>query len=324
MTIEVQRFTQDFEKEWDYFVDRANNGTLFHLRKFLNYHIPGRFTDASLIFTRNRQPLALLPAAVHQFNGERVYFSHPGASYGGLVVSDTVGLKETFEIAKMIILHAGKLDCGRIIITLPPYYLYKRYNSYVDFSLQQAGFFYRVRELSSVLHLDRTPEEFSMGFPDGVKRAIRKAEKSGLHVCLSKDIKSYYSILKKNLEMRHNVTPTHSQGELELLFSLFPGQIELYAAEYREEMIGGIVTFGCNKRVNLAFYIAHNHEFQNYRPVDCIIWHVIRESINRGFSFLDFGTFTLHKEPNWGLCRFKEKFGARGVFRDTLEYRISN
>jgi hypothetical protein len=26
----------------------------------------------------------------------------------------------------------------------------------------------------------------------------------------------------------------------------------------------------------------------------------------------------VNMEPNWGLCRFKESFGASGIFRDTL------
>jgi hypothetical protein len=37
-----------------------------------------------------------------------------------------------------------------------------------------------------------------------------------------------------------------------------------------------------------------------------------------GFSFLDFGIFTVNMEPNWGLGRFKENFGSRGIFRDTF------
>jgi lipid II:glycine glycyltransferase (peptidoglycan interpeptide bridge formation enzyme) len=37
-----------------------------------------------------------------------------------------------------------------------------------------------------------------------------------------------------------------------------------------------------------------------------------------GFKFLDFGIFTVNMEPNWGLGRFKENFGARGILRDTF------
>jgi hypothetical protein len=39
---------------------------------------------------------------------------------------------------------------------------------------------------------------------------------------------------------------------------------------------------------------------------------------DEGFKFLDFGIFTVNMDPNWGLGRFKENFGARGIFRDTF------
>jgi hypothetical protein len=37
----------------------------------------------------------------------------------------------------------------------------------------------------------------------------------------------------------------------------------------------------------------------------------------------DFGTFTVDEEPNMGLGRFKENFGASGIFRDTVELSLT-
>ena len=36
-------------------------------------------------------------------------------------------------------------------------------------------------------------------------------------------------------------------------------------------------------------------------------------------KFLDFGIFTVNENPNMGLARFKENFGANGIFRDTID-----
>ena len=46
---------KDFKKKtdtktWELFVSRNNKGTLFHTRRFLNYHPVGRFKDHSLMF----------------------------------------------------------------------------------------------------------------------------------------------------------------------------------------------------------------------------------------------------------------------------------
>ena len=38
------------ESVWDSFVKSSNNGTLFHLRKFLSYHKNRNFNDCSYIF----------------------------------------------------------------------------------------------------------------------------------------------------------------------------------------------------------------------------------------------------------------------------------
>ena len=37
----------------------------------------------------------------------------------------------------------------------------------------------------------------------------------------------------------------------------------------------------------------------------------------------DFGIFTVNGEPNMGLGRFKENFGASGIFRDTIELKFN-
>ena len=54
MGIVVNKFNQIDEKAWDNFVEQSSNGTLFHKRKFLNYHPPNRFIDHSLIFEKKR------------------------------------------------------------------------------------------------------------------------------------------------------------------------------------------------------------------------------------------------------------------------------
>jgi lipid II:glycine glycyltransferase (peptidoglycan interpeptide bridge formation enzyme) len=84
-------------------------------------------------------------------------------------------------------------------------------------------------------------------------------------------------------------------------------------------MLGGIVVFAANAEVILAFYISHDTKYQNYRPVNLLLYEVIKWGRNHGYSHLDLGTFTLNMAPNWGLGRFKENFSARGFLRDTLQ-----
>ena len=63
MKITVRKFTAKDTKDWDDFVNQSNNGTIFHLRSFLSYHIDRKFIDHSLIFEKKGRIIALFSAA---------------------------------------------------------------------------------------------------------------------------------------------------------------------------------------------------------------------------------------------------------------------
>ncbi len=323
MGFKAVRYTNKHEQEWDDFVNASREGTLFHYRKFLNYHRKGRFQDASILVKDQNSQFAVVPAAVVKLEGESVLYSHPGASYGGPVTLNPVTLSEAEHIVQLLIKHAESVDAQQIILTIPPVYYCSTLSNNFEFALHTHGFSYHRRELSSVLLLENSLETIFDRFPESLKRALKKAERLDVRIVESSNINPFYAILQNNLELRHNATPTHTPGELKRLLALFPNDIKLYVAHLNDRVIGGIVTFTCNSRVNLTFYIAHDHEFQTFRVVDSLIWHIIQESKKNRFALLDFGTFTLKEKPNRGLCRYKEKFGARGVFRNTFKRRIS-
>jgi FemAB family. len=92
----------------------------------------------------------------------------------------------------------------------------------------------------------------------------------------------------------------------------------LYGAFLEDLMIGGVVNFATNEDVVLSFYISHDEEYQEYRPVNLLFYEILKDAISNKFKILDFGIFTVDEEPNMGLAKFKENFGSSGIFRDTL------
>jgi len=91
----------------------------------------------------------------------------------------------------------------------------------------------------------------------------------------------------------------------------------------RNEMIASIVNFIINQKVVLAFYIIHKQGCEDHRPVNMLIYNIIKWSIEKQLQILNFGIFTAKEAPNMGLVRFKENFGASGIFRDTIELNLS-
>ena len=318
MTITVNVFSDDDKSLWDDFVWKANNGTIFQTRQFLSYHPDGRFVDHSLSFYKEGKRIAVFPAVDFNENGKRILLSHRGASYGGLVVRDTLSIRDSFELVAELIDHAKQAGFDAIDLTPPPQIYLRRPSNYIDFALVQNGFIYRKREISSVIPLDFTREQILTTFNEGSRRAVRRAQKLGVEVRESKDYAAFYAILKRNLRLRHNVNPTHTLDELLLLKKIFPDRIKLFAAYHQEIMVAGVVMFICNPRVVLAFYISHDDDHQQYRGVNMLFYKIVDWGIAEGYGFLDFGIFTVNEDPNWGLARFKESFGAQGVFRDSL------
>jgi len=318
MHLTTELFRPGFAREWDRFIAESENGTIFHTRQFLGYHPEGRFKDHSLIIKSRDKIKALFPATEVQLDKDKTLISHRGSSYGGFVYRD-LGIRDAFNIVQNLKEHARGQGFTRIILTLPPLVYMKRYSNYIDFALLQSGFRYMKREISSVLQLPEASSDILPMFKPEARTATRKSIKNEIAIRRCDDYERYYEILKHNLALRHHVNPTHTLAELKKLVEIFPDKIHLWGAYLQDTMIAGVVNFICNDNVVLAFYISDDKTYQAYRPVNNLFYHIFQWAIDAGYTFYDFGIFTVNMEPNWGLGKFKESFGARGLFRDTFE-----
>ena len=84
----------------------------FHTQKFLSYHKDRLFNDHSLLFYNKHDLVAVLPAAKITKNDKTTLYSHPGASYGGLITSQQLRLE----------------SLNNIIIALNKYCYHKRFD----------------------------------------------------------------------------------------------------------------------------------------------------------------------------------------------------
>ena len=222
-----------------------------------------------------------------------------------------------------MVLYASENGINRLQITLPPVIYNNRISQYLDFAYQKSGFTYQKREVTSILFLENTIEKNLDKFKSNHRTAIRKAKKTGIKIQKSEDFKSFFAILEKNLSIRHNVKPAHTLKELLHLKKIFPEKIILFGAFFEKKMIAGVVNFVVNSKVVLAFYISHVEKYQELRPINLLFYQIFKWAIQNQLQIFDFGIFTVNENPNMGLARFKENFGASGVFRDTIELNIS-
>ena len=322
--MKLSRFRSSEEQIWDSYVPKANNGTFFHLRSFLNYHPKGRFKDHSILVRKKGKLFSLFPAVEQIVDGKKILISHPGATVGSFTLPKNLSIADAFELASKLIEYAKSKKFQLIKINLPPNLYQKRLSNYMEYSFFRLGFRYTKREITSILFLEETIEETKKKFRPSHLRAVRKAIGNNIIVKESQDIGSFYTILRNNLKIRHGVTPTHTLKELEHLFSIFPKKVRLFSAFLNELMIAGVVTFHINKRVLLAFYISHDERYSELRAVNILFYKIFDWAIKSKYEIFDFGIFTVNGEPNMGLGRFKENFGASGIFRDTIELNLES
>lgn len=319
----IKKYRKSDREQWEAFSAAANNGTIFHRQQFLDYHPPDRFDNHHLMIYSGNRLVAIMPALIKDEQGNPTVISYGGASYGGLVTAMGTDIAQTSRIAESVTEYWAREGVKRILVTQPPLIYQRQPNQYIDFCLARIGYTYLKREITAVIPLDfETEESIVNGFRPETRTALRKAYKSDISVKISPDIDEFYHILERNLGARHNVKPTHTLAELKKLKKLLPDSILQFTSYLGKTPVAGITVFICNPKVILAFYISHDQNYQEYRPVNSVYHQVVKWGWENGYKYLDLGTFTLNMQPNWGLGRFKEGFGARGYLRETFELRL--
>jgi hypothetical protein len=311
--MDIHKFNERDTSIWDEFVTGANNGTIFHSQRFLNYHPKDRFTNHHCMVMEKGSLIAVFPAVE---NGDTI-ISHQGASYGGFVMKCNIGIHAVCLGLEQLVEYYRSRGFRKIIATQTPLIYYRDPHQYADFAFAKKGFKYLKREVTAVIPI--TGADPLVTFHADARRSTKKALRAGVHVRICDEYEKFYAILKNNLSMRHNVTPTHTLNELLRLQKLYPQEIVLFAAYIGQKIIGGVVIFVTNELTILAFYISHDSTYQQYRPVNLLFYEILKWGYLKGFRYLDLGTFTLNMEANWGLGRFKENHNAHGYLRDTYE-----
>ena len=317
--IKIKKFSKNNYAAWDSFVLKANNGTLFHLRKFLSYHPDDRFKDHSIEVYKKNTIFSVFPAADIIIDDKKMLVSHPGSSYGSFISKEELSIKDAMDMVSKLIDYSSKKGFEGIKLTIPPAFYSNRLSNYIEYSLLFNGFDYFRREVTSTLTIENSEHKILNKFKPSHQRALRKSKKLGVETRITKKADEFFSILKDNLKIRHGVDPTHSLIELKSLIKLFPESINIFGAFYDNQMIAGVLNIVVKNGVALAFYISHKEDFQELRPLNLLFFDIFKWCLKNNIKVYDFGTFTEKGIANMGLGRFKESFGASGVFRDSFK-----
>ncbi|MDR0926248.1 MAG: GNAT family N-acetyltransferase [Ignavibacteria bacterium] len=318
--IRIEKYDAAKQSEWDNFVAESNNGTMFHLQSFLQYHPAERFEFSNYMFYDGTELVAVLPGGYKE-NG-RVYWSPVGASYGSLVTGDI-----HFDLSLAVVdamLEMFRSNGTEELFLIPPPFIYNtKYSQNIEYAMLYRKFDFEYHYISHSLEL---AEDNTQYYNRATKFKFNKIHKNkDLLVEINNDYENFYPILVKN-KLKHNATPTHSLEELYRLDALLPNRLQLFMCYYKDEPIGGHLLFLPNANVSLCFYNAMYYEYDKQFPAYALAEKVIEWSKAHNYRWFDFGvsqdtTSDDPMAPSISLIQFKESLHTRGIFRST--YHLS-
>jgi|GEM_PF-36661 len=325
---------------FDNFIDNSINGTIFHKKKFLEYHninkSTDKFEDNTLLFYKNNKLISVFTAAniykevtesvsniTHKI---KILKSHPGSSYGGFIFSEHPNLELTFEIIDSIIEYSKTNNYSYIEFRNAEKIFNKSNIDVVDFCLTHRGFDRESEELSNCIYLPQFQglefvdflNKFHTSSKNKVKRNYRLAQKNNLVSYFTDDVNEiteFYHLLCKTLT-KYNTKPVHTLEELIYLITNLQ-EAKIYVVKYNDKIIAGQFLLEVNSNGYHMFYNAMDYDYQNLKPSNYGMINLIYElsKTNKNYYNLGISTENGGKVINYGLFDFKESFLSDSVLR---------
>jgi hypothetical protein len=316
---------------WDAFVSRSKNGNFTFRRDYMEYH-GDRFEDHSLIFLRDKQPVALLPANLDA----DLLHSHAGLTFGGFLTGYWMKAELMLHLVDGLIGYCRSEGIrGVLYKAIPhPYHivpagedLYALFRRGANLVRRDAAFV--VDQQSRRLYGD-AEQAMAKSANRRIRnrvRNLRRARASGIAVDAATgraELRRFVTILEDVLMATHAARPTHTYDELQLLFDRFPDEIKLYVARNsRGEILSGAVVYESNPNVVRFQYSANSTEGRRVRALD-LLFDEIMTRIYPTRRYVDFGGAVEDegRRLNEGLAEYKESHGARVVNYDFYELLV--
>jgi hypothetical protein len=317
--LQIKSFNPQQKSIWNDFVARHAPESFLLTREYVSYH-ENIYADRSLlVYDAAGVLIAIFPCADIP-NCSGAIASHPGLTYGGLIHGIEAEPDLVVEILQAVCEHFQKAGCSDLVYRSRPIHLRSGWHSLNEYALWRCGAEVVQRDLWNVVSL-RDGRRCSSNHRTQVRQALRL----GLSVRkLSFDAyPAFYEALVQNLQSRYRLDPVHSLGDLRLLASRFPKQIQLWGMQDPEGIDHAYVwLFKFGARAWHTQYIVGTPAGRRSRAPRALLEHLVSAAEEEGVSSFSFGRSTEadgHK-LNAGLFGFKSEIGRGSVVQDI--YRL--
>lgn len=322
MSLTIEKFNAKNDQEWDNFIEKNSiNGTFLHSRKFLNYH-KDRFNDYSLMIKKGTNFVSLIPACEVIEDNKKIFYSHKGSTFGGIVVNNKFNnISHIDNVFSILEEYLKKQGFDKIILKNTSEIFYSGTTNLLEYFYFKYGY-KSYDELSLYINLSNYSPIIENNFSASKRRDLKYSLKYNLQFKVletDNEVSDFYKVLVISLK-KHNTSPVHSLEELlDFKNNRFNDIVKFYGVYYKENLIAGSMVFNFNNKVFHTQYLASDSVYLNYYPMNFLNYNLIKEAYVNKFNFFSFGISTEDngKILNTSLAQFKEGFGAMGSINRT-------
>jgi hypothetical protein len=307
MDIQIISIEKANDLEWNSVWQDCDYSTYFHSREWAeiwNKYTGGKIQPKPLLIKFSDGAKALLPLSSRRIlkGLARQYISSPAGTFGGWISLDELYINHGQLLVDYICRKLG--------------FLTWRLNPY-DKIVSQCKFSKIENDETHALNLKEGFDSIYHSWTKGHKSAARKARNGGIIIQKAdrqEHWQKYYAIYEDSLQRwGEEATSRYKWNLFEIFYALSSKNIELWLAKYEDKIIAGALCFYSKNHV-VYWHGAALSDYFNMRPVNLLVYEVIKDACERNYLWFDFNPSGGHE----GVKSFKKSFGAKPIPCPTL------
>lgn len=251
---------------------------------------------------------------------EFVWTSLPSSTFGGFESNDHTSLEPLIQFIELIESYFLQNTFAKLLKILLPPSSSGYYSPELQFyGLHSRGFKIENCNLSYCLPI-KDGVEFDSLVSHGNLKRIRKCIRADLssHEVSIEKLDIVYKIISLNRQFK-GYPMTLSYSQLLQQAKLFQNKFKFFCSKIEGEIIASAIAIKITDKTLYILYWGDISEYRAFSPIVSLCKYIYEYCNQHKIDFLDIGTATLNKEPNFGLIDFKSDLGFEHNLKFTMQ-----
>lgn len=292
--------------EWDSTFKECDYATYYHSREWAELwqkYTQGKLTPAAKLVTFSDGNSAIITLSSQRILKRvfKQYLSSPAGTYGGWI-----SISKLSNNHKQLLYSYIVNKCKNLIWRLNPYDPVDDIENSKNIEPDETY------TLNLECGFDVIYKGWTKGHASAARKA-RKARKAGVEIkeaTTLQDWKEYYEIYEDSLRRwGDSASSRYGWTLFQLIYNLSSSNIRLWLSVFDGKVVAGALCLYARKHVGY-WHGAASSEYFKLRPVNLLMYEIIKNSCEEGYRWFDFNPSGGHE----GVRNFKKSFGAMELY----------